>query len=119
MQNKLLEIVNNSQMHKSLPDFRVGDNIDVHVRIKEGKKERIQVFSGLVISKKGSGLSEMFTVYKISYGIGVERIFPLHSPTIAMIKIQRRNKIRRSKLYYMRERKGKSARLKEIKMVKK
>lgn len=115
MKNKLIENIELSQVHKSIPDFKSGDNVDVHVRIREGQKERIQVFSGLVIRRKGEGLSETFTVRKESYGIGVERTFPLHSPIIASLEVTRKNKVRRAKLYYMRDRKGKSARLKELK----
>ncbi|MFV8401316.1 50S ribosomal protein L19 [Mycoplasma sp. Sp48II] len=115
MRNKLLELVEKSQLRSDLPEFKTGDNVRVHVRIREGEKERIQVFEGLVISKKESGTREAFTVRKDSYGVGVERTFPLHSPLIAHIEVVRSNKVRRQRLYYMRDRKGKSARLKEIK----
>ncbi|QQH28116.1 50S ribosomal protein L19 [Mycoplasmopsis bovis] len=102
-------------MRTDFPEFRVGDNVKVHVRIREGGKERIQIFEGLVISKKESGTRETFTVRKISFGIGVNRTFPLHSPLISAIEVVRSNKVRRAKLYYMKNRSGKSARLKEIK----
>ncbi|WP_406617430.1 50S ribosomal protein L19 [Mycoplasmopsis adleri] len=115
MRNKLIELVEQSQLRPDLPEFRVGDNVKVHVRIREGEKERIQVFEGLVISKKESGTRETFTVRKISFGIGVNRTFPLHSPMIAHIEVVRSNKVRRAKLYYMKNRTGKAARLKEIK----
>ncbi|MEE3928094.1 50S ribosomal protein L19 [Mycoplasmopsis ciconiae] len=115
MRNKFLELVEKAQLRTDLPQFQTGDNVRVHVRIREGEKERIQVFEGLVISKKESGTRETFTVRKISYGIGVERTFPLNSPLIAHIEVVRSNKTRRNKLYYMRNRSGKSARLKEIK----
>ncbi|MFV8472230.1 50S ribosomal protein L19 [Mycoplasma sp. AA7A] len=115
MRNKLLELVEKSQLRSDLPEFKTGDNVRVHVRIREGEKERIQVFEGLVISKKESGTREVFTVRKDSYGVGVERTFPVHSPLIAHIEVVRSNKVRRQRLYYMRDRKGKSARLKEIK----
>ncbi|MGZ9756761.1 50S ribosomal protein L19 [Mycoplasma sp. 4423] len=115
MRNKLLEIVEQSQLRNDLPNFQTGYNVRVSVRIREGEKERIQVFEGLVISKKESGTRESFTVRKISYGIGVERTFPVHSPLIAHIEVVRSNKVRRKRLFYMRDRKGKSARLKEIK----
>ncbi|TDV24377.1 large subunit ribosomal protein L19 [Mycoplasmopsis mustelae] len=115
MRNKYLEFVEKAQLRTDLPDFRVGDNVKVFVRIREGEKERIQVFEGLVITKKESGTRETFTVRKISYNIGVERTFPVHSPLIAHIEVLRSNKVRRKRLYFMRDRKGKSARLKEIK----
>ncbi|CAL59327.1 50S ribosomal protein L19 [Mycoplasmopsis agalactiae 14628] len=115
MRNKLIELVEASQLRTDFPEFRVGDNVRVHVRIREGGKERIQIFEGLVISKKESGTRETFTVRKISFGIGVNRTFPLHSPLISAIEVVRSNKVRRAKLYYMKNRAGKSARLKEIK----
>ncbi|MGY5139159.1 50S ribosomal protein L19 [Mycoplasmopsis gallinarum] len=115
MQNKLMNLVENNQLRLDHPEFQVGDNVVVSVRIREGEKERIQNFEGLVISRKGNGTREMFTVRKISFGIGVERTFPLNSPLIAEIKVLRSNKVRRSKLYFMRNRSGKAARLKEIK----
>ncbi|UWV78240.1 50S ribosomal protein L19 [Mycoplasmopsis felis] len=115
MRNKLLEVVEKAQLRKDLPEFKTGDNVKVSVHIREGEKERIQVFEGLVISKKESGTRETFTVRKISYGIGVERTFPVYSPLIAHIEVLRSNKVRRKRLFYVRDRKGKSARLKEIK----
>ena len=115
MRNKLLEAVEASQVKTSITKFNIGDNVKVHVRIKEGNKERIQIFEGLVIAKKGIGTGASFTVRKISYGIGVERNFLINSPLVSTIEVLRKNKVRRSKLYYMRDRKGKSARLKELK----
>ncbi len=115
MRNKLIELVEANQLRTDFPEFRVGDNVKVHVRIREGGKERIQIFEGLVISKKESGTRETFTVRKMSFGIGVNRTFPLHSPLISAIEVVRSNKVRRAKLYYMKNRSGKSARLKEIK----
>lgn len=115
MKNNLLQIVENSQIKKETPVYNVGDNVKVYVKIKEENKQRIQIFEGLVISKKGSGLKERFVVRKVSYGIGIERSFPLHSPLIEKLEVVRSNKVRRAKLYFMRDRKGKSARLKEIK----
>ncbi|AXJ68716.1 50S ribosomal protein L19 [Mycoplasmopsis bovis] len=115
MRNKLIELVEANQLRTDFPEFRVGDNVKVHVRIREGGKERIQIFEGLVISKKESGTRETFTVRKISFGIGVNSTFPLHSPLISAIEVVRSNKVRRAKLYYMKNRSGKSARLKEIK----
>lgn len=96
-----------------IPVFHVGDSVDVHVRIKEGDKERIQIFSGICIARKGGGLRETFTVRRIVEGEGVERIFPLHSPRIAQIEVVRRGDARRAKLYYLRERVGKSRRLRD------
>jgi len=101
-----------NQMKKDIPDFGPGDSIDVHVRVVEGDKERIQVFSGTVIQRRGAGMSETFTVRKISAGVGVERIFPLHSPMIASITKNHSTKVRRAKLFYLRKLKGKAARLK-------
>lgn len=118
MINNILSKVEKNQKRNDLPNFQIGDNVKVHVRIKEGEKTRIQIFEGIVIAKKHSGTRETFTVRKISYGIGVERTFPIHNPNISAIEIIRRNKIRRSKLYYMRALKGKSARLKEIRIKK-
>ncbi len=100
-------------MKKSPPKFGVGDSVKVHIRIVEGEKERIQVIEGVVIRKKGSGTRETFTVRKVSYGIGVERIFPIHSPRVEKVDVLRRNKIRRAKLYFLRDLKGKAARLTE------
>jgi large subunit ribosomal protein L19 len=101
------------QMRLDLPEFRAGDTIRVHSRIKEGDKERIQVFQGVVIRKRRGGLGATFTVRKVSYGVGVERIFPLHSPNIDRIDVVSRGKVRRARLYYMRKLKGKAARIKE------
>jgi large subunit ribosomal protein L19 len=101
------------QMRVDIPDFKPGDTIRVHARIKEGEKERVQVFEGLVIRKRKGKIGATFTVRKMSYGIGVERIFPLHSPNIDKIEIVTRGKVRRGRLYYMRKLKGKAARIKE------
>jgi len=101
------------QMRVDIPDFKAGDTIRVHARIKEGEKERVQVFEGLVIRKRKGKIGATFTVRKMSYGIGVERIFPLHSPNIDKIEIVARGKVRRGRLYYMRKLKGKAARIKE------
>jgi len=101
------------QMRIDLPAFRSGDSIRVHTRIKEGDKERIQIFQGVVIRKRKGGLGATFTVRKISYGVGVERIFPLHSPNIDRIEVLTRGKVRRARLYYMRKLRGKAARIKE------
>ncbi|WKX02625.1 50S ribosomal protein L19 [Candidatus Mycoplasma mahonii] len=114
MRNKLIEALDKKQI-KQVPEFRVGDNVKVNVRIKEGNKERIQTFEGLVITKKGQGTGSSLVVRKISYGIGVERTFLVNSPLISGIEVIRSNKVRKARLFYMRDRKGKSARLKEIK----
>ncbi len=115
MQNQILETINKAQ-EKKRPSFRVGDRVNISVRLKEGEKERIQAFKGLVISKSpksGRGPSATFTVRKISEGVGVERIFPVHSPFIEKIEIEASSEVRRSRLYFLRELKGKKARLKE------
>ena len=108
-----MTMLEKEQMRVDLPDFRPGDQIRVHVKIKEGEKERIQVFEGVVIRKRKGNTGATFTVRKVSYGVGVERIFPLHGPAIDRIDIVSRGKVRRSRLYYLRKRKGKAARIKE------
>ncbi len=108
-----LEQLEKEQVRTDLPDFRPGDTIKVHVKIKEGDKERIQVFEGVVIRKKKGASRSSFTVRKVSYGVGVERIFPTNSPTIDHIEIVQRGKVRRAKLYFLRHLKGKAARIKE------
>lgn len=112
--HKLIEAVTQSQLRTDLPSFRPGDTLRVHVRIIEGTRERIQVFEGVVIKRRGGGISETFTVRKISSGVGVERTFPLHTPKIEKIEVKRRGKVRRAKLYYLRSLRGKAARIKEI-----
>jgi len=106
-----MEMVEREQLRTDLPDFRVGDTIKVHVKIVEGEKERVQLFEGVVIRKKKGGIRSTFTVRKISYGIGVERIFPLHSPRIDRIDVIGRGRVRRAKLFYLRNLKGKAARI--------
>jgi len=101
------------QMRMDLPDFAAGDTVKVHVKIKEGEKERIQVFQGVVISRRNGTTNATFTVRKVSYGIGVERIFPLHSPAIDKIEVVTRGRVRRAKIYYLRKLRGKAARIKE------
>src|SRR5262245_11851050 len=113
MQNRLLTAVEQGSMKASVPKFEIGDTVDVHVRILEGDKERIQVYNGVVIARSGSGTREMFVVRRIVQGEGVERKFPVHSPRIADIVVKRSGKVRRAKLYYLRERSGKAVRLKE------
>jgi large subunit ribosomal protein L19 len=109
----LIREVTQEYLRTDIPDFRPGDNLAVHVRLKEGEKERIQVFEGLVVARKHGGVSETFTVRKISSGIGVERTFPLHSPSIAKVEVTRRGRVRRAKLYYIRGLRGKAARIRE------
>ncbi|GAA0298926.1 large subunit ribosomal protein L19 [Gracilibacillus halotolerans] len=110
---KLLEEITKDQLRTDLPEFRAGDNVKVHVKVVEGTRERIQVFEGVVIKRQNGGISETFTVRKISYGVGVERTFPVHSPRVDKIEVTRRGKVRRAKLYYLRELRGKAARIKE------
>jgi large subunit ribosomal protein L19 len=115
MQNRLIALVEDAAARKELPSFEIGDTVDVHVRILEGSKERTQVFNGVVISRRGGGMREMFTVRRIVQGEGVERTFPLHSPKIARIEVKRTGRVRRAKLYYLRDRVGKATRLRERK----
>ena len=98
---------------KEIPEFNIGDTVSVSMKIKEGEKERIQVFTGVVIGRRGSGTRETFMVRKISYGIGVEKVFPIHSPLIEKIKVVKQGVVRRAKLYYLRDKKGKAAKIKE------
>jgi len=109
----IIENLEKEQMRVDIPDFKSGDTVRVHARIREGEKERVQVFQGLVIRKRKGKTGATFTVRKMSYGIGVERIYPLHSPTIDKIEVITRGKVRRGRLYYMRGLKGKAARIKE------
>lgn len=113
MQNLIQEITQ-EQLKQDLPKFKAGDTVKVHVKVVEGNRERIQVFEGVVIKRRGGGISETFTVRKISYGVGIERTFPVHSPRIDKIEVSRRGKVRRAKLYYLRNLRGKAARIKEI-----
>ena len=111
----VLDQISARQMKSSLTEFSVGDTVSIDVKVVEGKRERIQAFQGTVIQRKGSGVGETFTVRKISQGVGVERVFPLHSPNLAGIKVLRRGRVRRAKLYYLRDLKGKAARIPEKK----
>jgi large subunit ribosomal protein L19 len=108
----IVKEIENEQL-RDVPEFDTGDTVRVNVRVREGEKERTQAFEGICIAKKGGGAGEMFTVRKVSAGIGVERVFPLHSPMIESIKVVRRGHVRRAKLYYLRARKGKAARIRE------
>ena len=107
------DLVERPYLRTDLPDFRPGDSVRVHVRVVEGERERVQIFEGVVIRRRGSRLSETFTVRKVSAGVGVERLFPVHSPTIASIELIRRGRVRRAKLYYLRALSGKAARIRE------
>ena len=111
--NKLVAEITASQLRDDLPDFRPGDSVKVHVKVVEGSRSRIQVFAGVVIARTGRGVGEAFTVRKVSFGTGVERTFPLHSPIIDKIEVERRGDVRRSKLYYLRGLRGKAAKIKE------
>ena len=109
----VIEMLEKEQMRTDVPDFKPGDTVKVHARIKEGDKERIQVFQGVVLRKRKGTTGATFTVRKVSYGIGVERVFPLHSPTIEKIEVVSRGRVRRSRLYYLRGLRGKAAKIKE------
>ncbi|MDR0197643.1 MAG: 50S ribosomal protein L19 [Oscillospiraceae bacterium] len=107
-----LKIISSDSLKPELPKFSIGDTVKVHVRIKEGEKSRIQVFEGTVIAKKHGGISETFTVRRVSHGVGVERVFPIHSPSVAKVEVVREGVVRRAKLYYLRDRVGKAAKVK-------
>jgi large subunit ribosomal protein L19 len=113
MSNIILNAIEKPQLKQGIPAFRVGDTIKVHAKVVEGDKERIQIFEGVVIGRQGAGSREVVRVRKLSYGVGVERLFPVHSPMIDKIEIAKEGKIRRAKLYYLRELRGKAARIKE------
>lgn len=113
MARELVENIEREQMRGDIPPFRVGDTVKVHVKIREGDKERVQVFEGVVIRHHRGTMGASFTVRKVSYGVGVERIFPVHSPQIDKIEILRRGRVRRARLYYLRQRVGKAARIRE------
>ncbi len=113
MDETLLREITADQIKSDLPEFSAGDTLRVHVRVVEGEKERVQIFEGDVLQRKGSGVHETFTVRKVSQGIAVERIFPLHSPRIAKIERTRRGRVRRARLFYLRDRKGRAARIRE------
>lgn len=109
----IIKAIEQEQLKTNIPNLDIGNYVRVHVKVKEGNRERIQVFEGTIIGRKGAGLKENFTVRRISYGVGVERIFPVHSPNIDRIEVVRKGEVRRAKLYYLRERVGKSSRVKE------
>ena len=108
-----LKMISDSSLKAEVPQFNIGDTVKVHVKIKEGDKSRIQVFEGTVIAKKHGGISETFTVRRVAHGCGIERVFPLHSPVVDKVEIVRKGKVRRAKLYYLRNRVGKAAKVKE------
>ena len=110
----LVQAVEAEQMREDIGNFEVGDTVKVHFKIVEGQTERVQIFQGIVLAKNGTGLRKTFTVRKISYGVGVERVFPLHSPRIAKVEVARRGRVRRAKLYYLRKRVGKAAKVQEL-----
>ena len=114
MSQQLLNDITKDQLRTDIPEFKAGDSVKVHVRIVEGSRERIQIFEGVVIKRRGGGISETFTVRKISYGVGVERTFPVHTPKIDKIEVTRKGRVRRAKLYYLRKLRGKAARIREI-----
>jgi large subunit ribosomal protein L19 len=111
---ELIRHVERDYLKEKITDFSPGDTVRVHFKVVEGNRERIQIFEGVVISRKGRGINESFTVRRISYGVGVERVFPLHSPKITKIEVVRKGRVRRAKLYYLRKLRGKAARIKEI-----
>ena len=110
---KSTDLVDNQYLRTDLPEFGPGDEVKVHVKVVEGNKERVQIFQGNVIRRQGSGVAETYTVRKVSYGVGVERTFPLHAPTVARLEVVRKGDVRRAKLYYLRDRTGKAAKIKE------
>ena len=112
--NEILRAIEAEQMRNDLPNFRIGDTVKLHVKIKEGNRERIQMFEGTVIKRQNGGLRETFTVRRLAYGVGVERTFPVNSPIIEKMEITRRGKVRRAKLFYLRDRVGKAAKVKEL-----
>ena len=112
--NKIIEAINQENVKKEIPAFNVGDTVKVMIKVIEGDRERIQAFEGIVIARKHGGISETFTVRRISFGVGVEKTFPIHSPKVADIQVVRRGKVRRAKLYYLRARTGKAAKVKEL-----
>ena len=115
--NELIRSIEAKQLRSDAPQFNVGDTVRVWVKVVEGNRERLQAFEGTVIAKRNGGISETFTVRRVSYGIGVERTFPIHSPRVDHVDLIRRGKVRRAKLYYLRERQGKAAKIKEVKRV--
>ena len=114
MRNIIIDAIDQENVKKEIPSFNVGDTVKVLIKVIEGDRERIQAFEGVVIARKNGGISETFTVRRMSFGVGVEKTFPIHSPKVADIQVVRRGKVRRAKLYYLRERTGKAAKVKEV-----
>ncbi len=112
--SKIIEAINQENLKQSIPEFAVGDTVKVMVKVIEGDRERLQAFEGICIARKHGGISETFTVRRLSFGVGVEKTFPIHSPKVADIQVVRKGKVRRAKLYYLRERTGKAAKVKEV-----
>ncbi len=112
--NSIIDAINQENVKQNIPSFNVGDTVKVMIKVIEGDRERLQAFEGIVIARKNGGISETFTVRRMSFGVGVEKTFPIHSPKVADIQVVRRGKVRRAKLYYLRERTGKAAKVKEI-----
>jgi large subunit ribosomal protein L19 len=110
---KTTDLVDNQHLRNDIPEFGPGDEVKIHVKVIEGNKERIQIFQGNILRRQGSGIAETYTVRKVSYGVGVERTFPVHTPTVARIEVLRKGDVRRAKLYYVRDRVGKAAKIKE------
>ena len=113
MTNQLIQEINKASLRDDIPDFRAGDSVKVHVKVVEGSRSRVQVFAGVVIARNAGGVQEAFTVRKVSFGVGVERTFPLHSPKIGKLEVVRHGRVRRAKLYYLRDKVGKAARIPE------
>ena len=113
MTNKLIQEIDKSSLRDDIPEFRAGDTVRVHVRVIEGSRSRVQIFTGVVIARNAGGIQEAFTVRKVSFGVGVERTYPLHSPIIEKIEVERRGDVRRAKLFYLRGLRGKAAKIKE------
>ena len=114
MSNEIIKKIEAAQLKENVTDFNVGDTVRVHAKIKEGNRERTQIFEGTVIAKKHGGISETFTVRRVAHGCGIERVFPLHSPAVDKVELVRHGKVRRAKLYYLRDRVGKAAKVKEL-----
>ncbi len=119
MRQPLITLVEEAYLKSAIPEFHIGDTVDVHCRIVEGEKERVQIFNGVVIARRGGGINEAFTVRRIVYNEGVERKFMVHSPNVVDVKIKRRGKVRRAKLYYLRDRVGKARKVRELRIQKK
>jgi large subunit ribosomal protein L19 len=111
---EIIRAIEAEQLKKDVPEFKIGDTVKVHIRIKEGTRERVQIFEGTVLKRQNGGIRETFTVRRVAYGVGVEKTFPVHSPVVEKVEVVRRGKVRRAKLFYLRERVGKAAKVKEL-----